>query len=250
MCSAYMSSERARSAIVRATRAMRSRARAENCRFALALARRRRAASSSGQYVRIWFAGISAFAPSPCRQSVGGLSRAWRPRAREWRSSARRRRGAPYHRTGRVRFRSPICKSMRIDSGPESLPMYSADTLRRRSGIPRRANRDSRTGTDSSRRNQLKARAERKTYRRRAPSIVYRSLFERLAHDLDARTAPELRQLVQKEHAVMREADFPGLRQKTVPPPTSAVWLIVWCGKRKGRALTTPASSASNPATL
>lgn len=72
------------------------------------------------------------------------------------------------------------------------------------------------------------------------------AVLQRLAQHLE-RIAGKLGQLVQKQHAVVRQTDLAGAG--TDPPPTMAVELTLWCGLRKGRCLISPVPPRSSPAT-
>jgi len=90
-------------------------------------------------------------------------------------------------------------------------------------------------------------RARRKARSRAGSGDVHEAVFQWLAERLERR-ATELGELIQEEHAVMRQADLAG--RGTSPPPTSPASLTEWCGARNGRSQTMPRSLGKTPATL
>ena len=72
-------------------------------------------------------------------------------------------------------------------------------------------------------------------------------LLQRLAHRLE-HVALEFRQLVQKEHAVVRQRNFPW--GGWMFPPSSPASLTVWWGARNGRCVTSAWPGSSWPTTL
>ena len=73
------------------------------------------------------------------------------------------------------------------------------------------------------------------------------AVLERLAQRLEHRPC-ELRELVEEEHAVVREARLARPR-RGAPPPTMAAAEAEWCGARNGGTRISPAPGASTPAT-
>ena len=74
-----------------------------------------------------------------------------------------------------------------------------------------------------------------------------RAVLERLAQRLERRPR-ELRQLVEEQHAAVREGRLAGPRA-TQPPPTIAAIDAVWCGARNGGADQSGRPGGSRPAT-
>jgi hypothetical protein len=62
------------------------------------------------------------------------------------------------------------------------------------------------------------------------------ALLERLRLHLED-MAPELRALIEKEDAIMRQGDLPGRGRR--PPRIKPTSEMVWCGARNGRIVTT-----------
>ena len=127
---------------------------------------------------------------------------------------------------------------MRSASGPGDAAAVARDALGRAAAAAA-AVAAMPAGTGVHRRDQLEARRELRLARgardRHAPG------FERLAQHLE-HVAVELRQLVEEQHAVVRERDLARARQRAAADQRRAEAL--WCGARYGRS---PQRAASNP---
>ena len=73
------------------------------------------------------------------------------------------------------------------------------------------------------------------------------AVFERLAQAFERRGA-KLGELVEEQHAEVRQADLAGPRRAAAADEAAAE--MVWCGARNGRRATSGTPGGSRPATL
>ena len=155
------------------------------------------------------------------------MTRVPRPAPTARRAARRARRHGPRHRQ---------CQVEAIEQRARQLLAVALDTLGRARARRRRIAAGA-ARAEVHRRDQLEARRE--TTHGHHPGDDHHAVLERLAQRLEHRPG-ELGQLVEEEHAVVREAGLAGPR-RVAPPPTIAAAEAEWCGARNGGTRISPA---------